>query len=105
LRSMEYGCGLMYTLISHDSRIAANTKENALYNCDANIWQTEIIDNYKMVNAVYKEIGSKIYNHQRLTGGVFKSDFENGSLIVNFTDKTFSYRDIVVEPKGYAVIK
>lgn len=105
LRSMEYGCGLMYTLTAKDSRIAAETQENALYNCDAEVWQSEILENYKKVNAVYSRIGSKLYCHKRLSGGVFMSDFDNGSIIVNYTDKPFLYKNITVEPKDYSVVR
>lgn len=105
LRSIEYGCGLMYTLTARDSRIAASTQENALYNCDAATWQAEILENYTAVNTVYSEIGSRLYHHERLAEGVFKSDFDNGSLIVNYTEQPFSYKDMIVEPKGYSVVK
>ncbi len=104
LRSLEYGCGLMFTLIAHDSHIAANTQENALYNCDANDWQNEILQKYAKANEVYKQIGSKLNGHKRISDGVFKSDFEKGSLIVNYTDKPFEYNGETVKSKDYLVI-
>lgn len=104
LRSIEYGCGLMYTLTAHDSLVAAGTQENALYNCDADTWKDEIIQNYNAANAVYSEVGSRLYSHERIADGIFKSNFEKGSLIVNYTDEAFSYNGTVVEPKGYSVI-
>lgn len=105
LRSIEYGCGLMYTLTARQARIAANTQENALYNCDASTWETEILEKYKMANAVYSEIGSNLYNHMRLAEGVFKSDFDKGSVIINYTEEPFSYNDIIVQSRNYCVVK
>lgn len=105
LRSMEYGSGLMFTLTARDSRIAAGTQENALYNCDASTWQAEILEKYTAANKVYKEIGSRLNHHERLAEGIFKSDFDNGSLIVNYTEQPFSYHNIIVEPKNYSVIR
>jgi len=105
LRAIEYGCGLMYTITARDSRIAADTQENALYNCDADTWESEILEKYSVANSVYEEIGSCLYNHERLSEGVFKSDFDKGSLIVNYTEQPFSYNGITIEAKDYSVVR
>ncbi len=105
LRSLEYGSSLMYTLTAKNSLIAANTKENALYNCDADTWKDEIIEKYTQANSVYEQIGFNLVHHERIAQNVFKSDFDKGSLIINYTDKTFEYNGITIQPNSYSIIK
>ena len=104
LRSMEYGCGLMFTLVARDDIVAAETKENALYSCSASKWQDEILEKYKAANAVYDRIGSRLFRHERLSYGVYKSVFEKGSLITNYTEQPFIYEGTTVEPNSYSVV-
>ena len=101
LRSLEYGCGVMYTLTARDARKASSTKDNALYNTDAATWKDDVVESYKKAEKVYSVVGGNIKGHSRLADGVFKSDFENGSLIINYTGQPFVYGGVTVEPKGY----
>ena len=105
LRSLEYGSGLMYTLTAQNSLIAANTKENALYNCDVNTWKDEIIDKYSQANAVYEQVGGELHHHERIAQDIFKSDFNKGSLIINYSEKPFVYNGVTIQPNNYCIIK
>ena len=95
----------MYSLVGGNARLAANSVENALYSCDLRDFKADILEKYAQSNAIYQQIGSRLRRHSRIAPGVFLSEFDKGSLVINYTEKIFSYHGKSVQPNDFMMIE
>lgn len=105
LKAVETGIGLKYTLGMQNIEKLRETDAAGLYYIDAEKWTGRAIDDYKEVSAVISRFaGEEIQNHEKLADGVYRTTFESGAVVVNYTDAAVAADGVDVAAQGFAVM-
>ncbi len=105
LKAVETGIGLKYTLGMQNIEKLRETDAAGLYYIDAKRWTEQAIDDYKEVSAVISRFaGEEIRNHEKLADGVYRTTFESGAVVVNYTDADVAANGVEVAAQGFAVM-
>lgn len=105
MRSLEYGAGLMYTVIRRNAENIGKSQDTSLYSCDVAVWEEDLVQRYALATQAYEEVGKILVGHTRLANGVFLSKFTKGSMVFNYTSQPYEYNGITVAPMDYQTVK
>lgn len=106
LRMIEYGANPSFYLTSQSSHLLMNTPSRDLYTSEFNIWESEIVKQYEMVQESLGQVeGATIESRYVHDTGVVEVSYSNGkSIIVNYTNKPYIIEDIEVKASWFKVI-
>lgn len=95
-----------YVLTSEDTFKMRYTSSNHLYTTAYADYKDEIIETYEFLNDALKHVsGSKIVDRDTIETGISLITYDNGvQILVNYTNKDFSYQSMTISPKTYEVI-
>ena len=110
LKAVETGAGLYYRFFETDYReIRYNsvTYSETLYGANFADWKDELLRDYMRME---KETGNlyslRIIDHEYLADGITRTVYEDGTaVIVNYTDSDYSFGQVRVPARDYAVVR
>ncbi len=107
LRWAEYGAVPFFAISAEGSSALSETAADVYFAIDFN-QQKELID--KTVEEFDKLYSltenSRLCKHSKLSDGIYRSDYNNGSsVIVNYNDTDFVFNGVTVSAMDYTVIK
>lgn len=103
LKAIEYGAYPSFIVTWVDNYVIKETPLWDYPSTKFEDWQQEIIRIYQeMSEALNPVLDSKIVDRKVLESGIVKVDYENNrSIIVNYTQNSFIYGDILIKPLSY----
>lgn len=104
LRSLEYGAGLYWSLITEDDHILNDTDyEVWMYSMNSKNNFAEITQLYSQLSDYYNAISdSQMISHKKLADGVYMTQYASGAgVIVNYSDTEYIYENYSVDARGY----
>lgn len=105
LRALETGCSLKYNLIYGDVSDLVGTEYNTMVSYSYEFWKDIIVEEYKaMQQAGQVFAGKAILNHEMLTEDVSLTEYENGTLIVNHGNESYTYQGTLIGARDYLVV-
>jgi len=107
LRHIDYGSYPSFILTYEDPVKLLNTGSGWIYTSQYDVWRDEITRVYTKINEALKHVrGASFTSRVELAGGVVKSAYSNGVLIiVNYAEKDFRYNDILIPAKDFFVVR
>lgn len=105
MRSLEYGAGLMYTLITQNAEYVYVSDNTSLYNCIADGLFDSITDNYKAAADFYDAVGTRILSHTTLAEQVYLSEYNNACAVFNYSDTDYMYKGKAVAAGSYLIVE
>lgn len=107
LKAVEVGGGIHFTFIYDENSAVKETYYDHYYSSEYRIWLDRALDFYREVNEALKDVqGQAIENHEKLAENVYRTTFENGvQVIVNYNNEAVNIQGMVIEGKGYKVLK
>ena len=106
LKSVEYGCGLRYTLNFAEAEILKNTQYSYLFSTNVRYWKEKAVAEYKKVQQVLGKVqNAKIIEHFSPSENLYVTGYDNGIYIaVNYGSTDSSYNGIPINAKDYALL-
>jgi hypothetical protein len=106
LRMLDYHTYPSFMLTNDPSFELISTNSSHFYSTEYSLYRDLIIDMYAYMNDAYKYIvGSSWTDRAVLAPGVILNTYENGvSLLINYTEDTYTYLGQTVEPLDYLVL-
>ena len=105
LKSLETGCSLKYNWIYGDVSQLVGTEYNTMVSYSYDYWKNTIIEeSLAMQKAVAQFAGKQIVNHEILAKDVTLTEYENGSVVVNYTDAVYTYEGQEVSARSYLIL-
>ena len=105
LKALETGSSLKYNLIYGDVSQLVGTDYNTMVSYSYDYWKNTIIEeSLAMQKAVGQFAGQEIVNHEFIAQDVVMTEYESGSVIVNYTDGAYSYNGLAIPAKGYMIL-
>lgn len=104
LRSLEYGAGFYWSLITEDDYILNDTEyEVRMYSMNSKNNFAEITELYSQLSDYYSAIsGSQMILHKKIADGVFVTQYASGAgVIVNYNDVEYISDNYSVAARGY----
>ncbi|MBQ7128458.1 MAG: hypothetical protein IJO19_00525 [Clostridia bacterium] len=103
LRIIEAGAGAYYKLTGTYYDELANTSYDSLYSTVYSDIKDQIFDTYSYVSDALDGVyGTRITSHEQLADGVFKTTYQNGTVIyVNYNSKDYKAKGITVASQDY----
>ena len=107
LRMIDYNLSPSFVLTKESSHLLINTNSNNYFSTEYDIYKETIFDVYNGVNSVLKEVYNADWlDREVLATGVVINEYSNGkSVIINYTDSSYTYKGVVVNPMSCEVIK
>ena len=106
LRSVEYGCGLRYTLNFAEAEMLKNTQYSYLFSTNFSYWKEKVIAEYKKAQQVLGKVqNAKIIEHFSPLKDLYVTGYDNGvNIAVNYGSTASSYNGITISAKDYALL-
>ena len=105
LNSLETGCSIKYNLIAGDVSDLVGTEYNTMVSYSYEYWVDIIVKEYQeMQKATNIFAGKEIVNHEMIEDDVFLTEYENGKLIVNYGEDSYTYQGTLIGSRDYLVI-
>lgn len=105
LKALETGGNLKYNLIYGDVSQLVGTDYNTMVSYSYDYWkQTIVEESITMQKAVAQFAGQEIVNHTILDKDVALTEYESGSILVNSSDKAYSYNGLAIPAKSYKIL-
>ncbi|WP_274652138.1 DUF5696 domain-containing protein [Paenibacillus humicola] len=103
LKCLEYGAGVYFEWTYAPNYEVQDTEYNDLYAVNYKQWMNEAADMYRKVNGVLKDVQNKrIVSHEKLSDGVFRTDYDNGFyIIVNYNRAQVQVDGRPIEAESY----
>ncbi|MDD4699292.1 MAG: DUF5696 domain-containing protein [Oscillospiraceae bacterium] len=107
LNYIEQGALPYFKIMNADGSATKNTEYNYLCSNSFSIWKDQISSIYKSMEEVLSPVRTQtISSYDILSDDVSKITYENGYyIIVNYSDKDFTYDNTTVESKGYKLVE
>lgn len=107
LRMIDYGAYPSFYLTNEDPVKLIDTESNWLYTSQYLVWKNEIIKEYMIINKALKDVkNATLEDRKIITDGVVVNTYSNGiSIIINYTDKTYNYNNVLMSAKDFAVVR
>jgi len=107
LKAAETGSGLYYKWIYEDNTLLCTLdgdEPKKLYSLNYSSWVKEAAEAYvKLREKTARFDGKSIIGHKQLAEDVYLTTYENGSVIVNYSDKVYKNGQMTVNPMDYSV--
>jgi hypothetical protein len=106
LRMVEYGAYPSFLLTDQPADLLAKTASKDVYTSEFKVWKDEIIKQYQTIQQTLGQVkGASIEGREIPMPGIVEVSYSNGkTIIVNYTDSSYSSHGIHVEAKGFAVV-
>ena len=105
LKALETGCSLKYNLVYGDVSALVGTKYNTMVSYSYEFWKDIIVEEYLMMNkATQAFAGEQIVRHEMLDAKVSLTEYESGTVIVNYSDESYTYQGTLIGPRDYLVL-
>lgn len=107
LRMIDYNIFPSFVLSDGASYLLASTNSLDFYSTEYSLYEPLIENVYNKVNTALSAVMNKDWIDRDVLGpGVIKNTYEgNQVIIINYTDETFTYNGMDVEPLSYEVMK
>lgn len=107
LRMIEYGALPFYEWTYEDSSYFKKSILREMYSSCYRDWIMQAIEEYNLLKDIYEKIVNvPMRSHEKLVEGIYKTSYENNfSVVVNYTQKSFSYKGKVVPPLSFVYFK
>ena len=106
LSALETGCSMKYNLIYGDVSDLVGTEYNTMVSYSYEFWKDIIVEEYKtMQEATQIFAGNQIVNHEMIADNVSLTQYENGALIVNYGNESYTYQGTLIGARDYLVVK
>lgn len=105
MKTLEYGGGVMYNLITDNIDQIAVSDNTALYNCEADKQLENMLSAYNEAQNFYEETGRKLVSHKKLAKDVYLSTYSENAAVFNYSDTVFSYGSLNVPQGEYLIVK
>jgi len=107
LKDIEYGYNPSFILAWDPSKLVYTYSLWDLYSTKFADWEEDIVNQYQRYNLALGSVQDQfIVGHRELAPEVFLTEYENGhTIIVNYTDKPYSYGQLTVPAMDFAVMK
>ena len=105
MRTMEYGGGLLYSLIDKNGDIVFKSDRSELYNCEYNSLKDNIENNSKIINEFYAKTGSVLMAHTRLKKDIYISEYTDANAVFNYSNEDFVFGDVTVKANSFEIIE
>lgn len=105
MRSLEYGAGLSYTMITENSNQIGKSDNTSLYNCEAEKLFNGAVDYANKALSFYKKVGNRLIAHEKLDEDVYISEYTGGKAVFNYSQKDYSFNGTVVNSGTYMVVE
>lgn len=105
LKSVECGSGITFRLIWEDNSLLKNTEFDYLYSVSYEVWKDKAVETWQKVNDATGSLQDKrIVNHEKLSEGVYRTTFEDGTeIIVNYNRSAVQYQGKTVDAQDFLV--
>ena len=105
LAILENGGNLKYNLIYGDVDQLVGTEFDTMVSYSYKRWKSKIVEHYKVMQEVSAQFaGKNIIAHEIVATDVTVTEYENGKIVVNGSDKVQTYEGVEIPAKGYKVI-
>ena len=105
LKALETGSNLKYNLISGEVSQLVGTDYNTMVSYSYDYWKTTVVEeSLAMQKAVAQFAGKEIVNHKILEKDVTLTEYENGAVVVNYTDEAYTYEGQEVAARSYLIL-
>jgi len=105
LRTLETGCSLKYNLIYGEVEQLVGTEYNTMVSYSYAYWKDIIVDQYlKLQSATAQFAGEEIVSHRQLAEDVTLTEYESGSVVVNYRSEPYTYEGKEIAARDYVVI-
>ena len=105
LKALETGSSLKYNLIKGDVSQLVGTDYNTMVSYSYDYWKTTVVEeSLAMQKAVAQFAGKQIVNHEILAKDVTLTQYENGSVVVNYTDSAYTYEGQEIAARSYLIL-
>jgi len=107
LKAIETGSILQYRLMFAQAEAARYSRDGELYSATYEYWAQIIEEQYnEWSSAMGDRVSLEIVDHEKLSNGVYKTDYSDGSaVIVNYNDKQYVADDVAVDALSFCVLK
>ena len=107
LRLIEFGMYPMYTVTGKASNMLSKSNMNTVFNSQFESIAPYLTEQYKTVNEVLSQVtGKSIVSRRVLEEGVAVVGYEEGiQIVVNYTEKAFNYKNMVVNAGSAKIYK
>lgn len=107
LKLLEYGAYPSFLITEESPVQLRNTNSSYIYTSEYSILKERIVDYEQRIGEVLKQVaGVGIEDHAYIAEGVVQIQYKNGmSLLINYTDQEYQYKDIVISPLSYYLMK
>lgn len=104
MKTLEYGGGLLYSLIDKNGNVIFESNRSDLYNCEYSLLKSEVLSNSKELKEFYSKTGSVLLSHTRLSKDVYLSRYNNASAVFNYSEADYVYGDVTVSSHSFALV-
>ena len=105
LRALETGCSLKYNLIYSDVASLVGTEYNTMVSYSYAYWKDIIVEQYlKLQDSTAQFAGEDIIDHQQVAEDVSLTEYESGTVIINYRDEAYTYEGTEIGPRAYVVL-
>ena len=96
---------MKYNLIKGDVSQLVGTDYNTMVSYSYDYWKTTVVEeSLAMQKAVAQFAGKQIVNHEILAKDVTLTQYENGSVVVNYTDSAYTYEGQEIAARSYLIL-
>ncbi len=107
LTFIDYNTYPSYVLTEDYSNKFADTNLNYIYSSRYDDWKSYIVRNHKYVNDILSAVkGKEMVARKVLDDGISYVEYDNGkSIIINYTNSDYKYKNIVIDKKSAKIVK
>ena len=107
LRLIDFGAYPSYILTNEYPNRLAETNLNHIYSSRYEDWNPYIIDTYNYISAILTRVrGKSIYRRTVPEDGIVFVEYEGGTtILINYTDNSYSYNGQIVDALSAAVVR
>ncbi len=107
LNMVDYGMFPHYILTDEKTETMRETRSSVYFTTAFETFKEDIIDNYEFLNEALKHVlGSRMIDRTMLASGVALVTYSNGvRIVINYTNASYTYQDVIVDASSYEVIR
>jgi len=105
MKSLEYGSGILYSLITENADIISESNCPELYCCDAEFLYDDIVAKYQSALDFYSKVGHTFVAHSRIDKDIYLSTYEKGKAVFNYSGQDYLWNDTVIPSGSYIIVE
>ncbi len=105
LKALESGSSLKFNLFCTETTELVGTQHNDKTSYSYEFWKDTIIELYQEYDKVMENFtGEEIIHHEIVDKNVVLTQYESGTILINYGLEPYTYGDVTVEASGYVVL-